>query len=160
MRKGGDAADFGVNRPAAGLSGPLFEQEPQERVFARSKIKPTTMEIAIGSLIWDHRGWKNAISIARIIEVVGIQGLDERAVKETVAELVKTHRCMIGGYRGDGAHGGGYFWIIDAEDLERAVRPFRNQMIEMGKRLRVLMSKADYRELVGQLSLAEGDECD
>lgn len=148
-----DADDYSVRESP----GPLFEQVERQGPFARSKFQPSPTELAVASLIWRHRGRKNPISIARIIETVGIPGLDERAVKQTVADLVVMHRCRIGASRSQ--DGGGYYWIVDAEDQEAAVRPFLKQMVEMGRRLRVLMSKEDYQELVGQLRF-EGEKCD
>jgi hypothetical protein len=56
----------------------------------------------------------------------------------------------IGGRRGEPA---GYFVVVDLEDLELAVRPYKDQIFAMLRRLRVLMSPHAYRELQGQLTI-------
>lgn len=138
-----DAEDFGV-KPAAGITGPLFEGP-----FARSRFDPTALEAAIAEMVWPRRR-ECPVSIAGITAATGAEA---RAVKEAVENLVACHRCMIGARRGEPA---GYFWIVSAEDQVAAVGPYKAQILAMLRRLRVLDSPEDYCAFIGQLPL-EGD---
>ncbi len=142
---------IGVERIAVERIG--VERVGVERIegpFSRSTVHPERAEMLVGSVIWRHQGRGNPISIARLIET--FPEFTVRKVKETVEQLVVTHRCRIGARRGDPE---GYFWVVDAEDQAAAVKPYRAQIIAMLRRLRVLDSPEDYREFVGQLQLDE-----
>ncbi len=125
---------------------PLFDDDP----FVRSKVSPTAAEVAIARSIWKHAGWKNPISIAEIIRQSEMPGLSARRVKQVVEQLRVTHHVPVGARREFPA---GYFRIVDAEDLDRATRPYRSQILTMWRVLRGLMSKVELRELRGQLRL-------
>jgi hypothetical protein len=129
--------------------GPLFAV-PEVDPFADSTTEPTADERRVAKLIAPHKGAANPVSIAVIAAATG---LGERTVKGLVARLIVTHRMRIGGRREAPV---GYFMIESATDLEVAVRPLRNQVIEMWHRLRVLENKHELARLLGQLSL-EGD---
>jgi hypothetical protein len=145
-----DAADFGeaVN-PAGEPPAPLFEHV--DGPFSRSKFTPNKVELMIACLIWRHKGHAHPISISKIIQLSGIK-LDERQVKKTVGSLVCEHRCRIGASTGDPS---GYFWIVTAEDERIGTAHYRAQWLDMGRRLRVLLSDDAYSELVGQQRLPE-----
>jgi len=64
---------------------------------------------------------------------------------------VVAHRIRIGGRRGDPV---GYFVIQDLEDLEVAVRPYRDQIFAMWRRLRALLEPHALREMAGQLAMS------
>jgi len=121
--------------------------------FSRSTVRPDRMEVLIAALIWQRRGRMAPISIAEIIRVAGVEGLTDRTVKAVVAQLIETHRCRIGARRDEPS---GYFWIVDADDQDAAVRPLKAQVRAELRRLRVLDSHEDYRAFVGQLAL-EGE---
>jgi len=123
-----------------------------ETGFDRSTVRPDRMEILIEGLIWQRRGRANPISIAEIIQVSGVEGLSDRTVKGVVAQLIETHLCRIGSRRDEPC---GYFWILDAEDQEAAVRPLKAEMRAFARRLRVLDSDEDYRTFMGQLALED-----
>lgn len=138
-----DAEDFNVPvRPAA----PLFDGPGP---FAASRIEPTAAERLVGGMVWGHRGRSNPISIAMLSRATG---RNDREIKGIVEQLVVTHRMMIGASRGEL---NGYFVVVDAEDLEAAVRPYRDQILAMWRRLRVLMEPHGLRELHGQLVIEE-----
>lgn len=142
MKRVGDD-DFGfVERR---ISGPLFEGDP----FGESKVKPQPDEVLVASLIWKHRGRGNPVSIARLKDLTGFS---ERSIKGVVEQLVVCHRMKIGGRREEPV---GYFVIEDAEDLRVAVGPYRAQILAMWRRLKVLESARELRELLGQLTLDE-----
>lgn len=126
--------------------GPLFEQR-REGPFARSKIKPTSLEALIAGLIWQHRGRGRPIAIARIRELTSC---GERTIKGLVEELIVTHKMRIGARRGESP---GYFIIEDIEDQEAAVGPYKAQILAMLRRLRVLESPESLREFLGQLAI-------
>ena len=71
-----------------------------------------------------------------------------------MAELVVAHRVLIGAGRQDPV---GYFIIESDEDREVATAPLKGQIIQMLRRLRVLNSKHQVREWLGQ-QVAEIDE--
>jgi hypothetical protein len=120
--------------------------------FDRTSVRPDRMEILIAALIWPRRGREHPISIAEIIQVSGVAGLTERTVKAVVAQLIETHRCRIGARRDEPS---GYFWIVDADDQDAAVRPLKAQVRAELRRLRVLDSAEDYRTFMGQLVLEQ-----
>ena len=124
-----------------------------ETAFDRSTVRPDRMEVLIAALIWFRKGRANPISIAEIIQMAGVEGLSERTVKAVVAQLIETHRCRIGARRDEPS---GYFWIVDADDQDAAVRPLKAQVRAELRRLRVLDSAEDYRHFMGQLAL-EGE---
>jgi hypothetical protein len=128
---------------------PLFEQQRPAGPFAESKIPPSPEEIMVASFIWKHRGRSNPISIAQLRDKTGYT---ERQIKGIVEQLVTTHKLRIGANREEPV---GYFVVESAEDLAAAVRPYRNQIIAMWRRLRVLESRSGLRELLGQLTLED-----
>lgn len=140
-----NANDFGS------ALGPLFREadEMESGPFANSKVEPDHKERLVAEMIWVHRGRNNPISIAMLTKATG---WNERDIKGIVEQLVVTHRVRIGGRRGDPV---GYFVIVDLEDLEMAVRPYRDQIFAMWRRLRVLLEPHTLRELHGQLALKE-----
>jgi hypothetical protein len=119
--------------------------------FAGSKLRPTKPEILLAGLIWQHRGRERPLSIARLRELTGV---NERAIKGIVEQLIVAHKMRIGGRREEPA---GYFMIEDSEDQAAAVGPYKAQILAMLRRLRVLESREALREFLGQLRLeAEG----
>lgn len=130
----------------AGLFG---EKGRREGLFSASQLPPTKEEILVASLIWQRRGRDNPISIARLRQLTGFS---ERQIKGLVEQLVVAHRMRIGASREEPA---GYFMIETAEDLEAAVKPYRNQILAMWRRLRVLEQPQRLRELLGQLRLED-----
>ncbi len=141
--RGNDAGDFGG---VAERDLPLFRAPGP---FDRSKVPPEPVEALVAGLIWEHAGRANPISIA---EIRHRTGLSERKVKDVVEQLRVTHRVPIGARREEPA---GYFRIVDAEDREAAVGPYRSQILQMFRVLRVLDEPGRVRELLGQLRLEE-----
>jgi biotin operon repressor len=134
--------------------GPLFRvQAKTDGPFAGSKIEPTGIERVVAEIIWTHCGRKNPISNHMLCMATG---KSERAIKEVVQSLVVDHGIRIGGARIGEDHG--YFMVMDAEDLEAAVKSYRNQILSMWRRLKVLCEAHALRELHGQLTIEEGDE--
>ena len=138
-----DADDFGVAPP-----GPLFAAAA-DGPFAASKIEASAEERVIAEMIWRHKGRANPISIAKIAAATGKK---DREIKAIVAELVVSHGMKIGGSRMEPV---GYFLVVDAEDLEAAIRPYRDQVMAMWRRLRALADSRTLRELHGQLAIEE-----
>jgi len=151
--KRGDADDF----REMGL-GPLFEQSAGDKIagatgpFAKSLVTPEGIERVVAEIIWAHQGRGNPISIAMLSKCTG---KSDREIKGIVEQLVVTHKMPIGGKRSEPV---GYFVIQDAEDLETAVRPYREQIFAMWRRLRVLLEPRALRELYGQLAIGESGE--
>jgi hypothetical protein len=129
--------------------GPLFDQAagPDPFVPWREGAKPTKDETLIAALIWKHKGRANPISIARLTETTK---LGDRQIKGIVEELIVTHRLPIGAKREEPY---GFFAIVDAADQETAVKPYRNQILSMLRRLRVLEDSGRLREFMGQIRM-------
>jgi hypothetical protein len=100
----------------------------------------------IAGLIWKHQGRENPIPLARLKEIAGV---DERAIKGVVADLIDGHKMRIGARREEPA---GYFMMCDGEDIQAGTGAYRAQFISMARRLRVLDPEG-MPELFGQLSL-------
>ncbi len=153
MKAHSDADDFVGGEPGA---GPLFDaQESLSAAFAASKVSPSGIERVVAEIIWRHQGRGNPISIAALCKAAG---QSERSIKGIVEQLVVTHRMRIGGYRGGGGDQVGYAVIVDAQDQAAAVGPYLSQIRAMVRRLRVLTSAREVAELLGQLSIEEGQE--
>lgn len=135
-----DAADFG----SAGAL--LFDAPMEAEPFAESKVPPDAAERAVAGIIWRHQGRGNPIAIETLQRATG---KGERAIKGIVEQLVVTHRMKIGAARS--GEKVGYFVVVDAEDLEVAVKAYREQIFSMWRRLRVLLAPRVLRELHGQL---------
>lgn len=132
------------------VAGELFREADEGCAgpFAESKIAPEAKERVIAEMIWRHQGRANPISIAMLSKATG---RTEREIKGIVEQLVVTHRMRIGGRRGEPV---GYFVVVDLEDLETAVRPYRDQIFAMWRRLRVLLSPHALAEMAGQLAMS------
>jgi hypothetical protein len=128
----------------------LFDQA-EGGAFAESKVTPDGKERVVAEMIWAHRGRANPISLEMLTKATG---WTERAVKGIVEQLVVTHRIKIGGRRSEPV---GYFVVVDLEDQEAAVGPYRDQIFAMWRRLRVLMAPHALREMAGQLALGVDD---
>ncbi len=150
-----DAEDFGAPSWVDAADLPLFD-DPRPGPFAQSKAAPTAVEAALAQVIWEHPGRKRPISIAEIIAHFdskialsdGPDRLTPRMVKEIVEQLRVAHGCPVGAVRGEP---GGYYWIMDADDLEAAVRPYREQIKTMWRTLAALESAAKVREFWREL---------
>lgn len=125
---------------------PLFDDDP----FVRSTLAPSPVEVAIARVIWRHAGWKDPVSIADLIAACGPGELDARRVKKVVEQLRAAHRVPIGSRRELPA---GYFRIVDDEDLERAIRPYRAQIFSMLRVVRACVPRSRAAEFFGQLRL-------
>jgi hypothetical protein len=148
-----DADDYGSAVDPQG-PGPLFERV--EGPFSRSKITPSREELMVACLIWQHCGRNNPIAIADIIAKSGVATVKtERQVKDVVEQLRLTHRILIGAKREAPF---GYFRVMDAEDLEVAVRPYKHQIRAMGRVLRAMLPQAEVSEFFGQLQLDTGEK--
>lgn len=130
-------------------AGLFDEKGRREGPFSASQLPATKEEVLVASLIWQRRGRGNPVSIARLRQLTGFS---ERQIKGIVEQLVVAHRMRIGARREDPA---GYFMIETAEDLEAAVKPYRNQILAMWRRLRVLEQPNKLMELLGQLRLED-----
>ncbi len=132
------------------LGGPLFEAaaKPGLPEFVGDA---TDAERSVANLIFERKGRANPLSIARLRESTG---LSDRAVKGAVEQLVVHHGFPIGASRNSSR--GGYFWIVDAEDLAVTVKPSEGQIIAMSRRLRRLNSPARNLELHGQVGIELG----
>jgi hypothetical protein len=137
-----------VNEEAvASLTGmPLFDAalETQDALDA-SRLNVTPVERRVYDLIKRHKGHRNPVSINYINNATGIS---ERKIKDAVAELVTSHKILIGALRGAVSYG--YFIIESAEDQEVALAPFRAQILSMLRRMRVLQGAHQVREWLGQ----------
>lgn len=121
---------------------PLFDPAADE--LAASRIPPAAKERRIFDLISPHRGHASAIPIRTLHTITG---LSERSIKDAVAELIVTHKVLIGASRNADP---GYFMIDTAHDQEIAVGAYKGQILAMLKRLRVLESPHKLREWLGQ----------
>jgi hypothetical protein len=146
MKRQEDAGDF---EPSVQVPGPLFALPRAAEPFDRSKLDPTSMEIMVGVLIWEHQGRENPISIARLVQKTGV---GERTIKGIVADLIAVHRMRIGARREEPA---GYFIIRDAEDIPAGTGAYKAQFLAMALRLRVL-DPGGMADLYGQLPLEAG----
>jgi hypothetical protein len=126
--------------------------------FERSQMPVTPVEGFVAGMIWRHQGRDNPVPIKEIVRVAAISfrlpNLSDRKVKEIVQQLRVVHRCPIGARREEPA---GYFWIVDAEDLEAGLGPYRAQVIEGWRVLRAIAPRAWVLQLHGQLTLDEVD---
>lgn len=122
---------------------PLFAPPaPDELNTSGIAAKPNEMRIY--SLLREHHGYRNPLSIKTL---KSITGLSERVIKDVVHELIVTHKQRIGALRGEHP---GYFMIETADDLDVAVKPYEGQILAMLRRLRVLQGKTRVREWLGQ----------
>ncbi|HEX4311911.1 MAG TPA: hypothetical protein VHZ25_17910 [Acidobacteriaceae bacterium] len=149
-----DHTDFYVP-PERTVAGPLFDAGP----FDHSPLgEPSaTHEKVVAALIFAHQGRNNPISISRIC---ANSDLSEREVKSVVSALRNDHHMPIGARRGSTAsqeETAGYFWIVDAEDREVAVAPYRAQILTMWTTLRRMDSPAKLRDLRERLTIEEPD---
>ncbi|HWE50496.1 MAG TPA: hypothetical protein VG273_11925 [Bryobacteraceae bacterium] len=128
-----------------GVEAPLPLFDAMVDHLAASDIPASDKERRVYDLIARHKGHKNPISINHIHRITGIS---ERGIKDAVAELVGSHRVMIGAMRGRDNFG--YFLIESAEDQEIALAPYRNQVLAMLRRMRVLQGAHKVREWMGQ----------
>ncbi len=135
------------------VAGPLFEQR-DPGPFALSRAQASPDELLIAGLIWKHKGRANPISLARLRELTNFS---ERHIKSVVEQLVVTHRIRIGARREEPV---GYFVIVDAEDQLTAARTFRNQILAMWRRLKVIDDRRSLVEFLGQLNLGENHDND
>jgi hypothetical protein len=131
----------------SGSLGPLFEQ-PDPGPFVKSQQEPTTLESLIAEMIYRRKGRTKPISIAEIILDGALDHLSIRTVKDIVHHLRLAHRMPIGSSRQEPY---GYYWIVDKEDLEAAVRPYKNQIKKMLAVWRVLEGRERVQEFLGQL---------
>jgi hypothetical protein len=130
------------------VTEPLFDQAgAAPSLFAASKVAPSAKERMVAEIVWRHQGRANPISINTLCKSTGYS---EREIKGIVEQLVVTHRLRIGGKRGEPV---GYFVVVDLEDLEAAVRPYRDQIFAMWRRLAVLMERHALAEMAGQLAM-------
>ena len=139
--------DDNYGSPAA---GPLFEAagEPGLPDFVG---EATDAERSVAVLVFEHKGRGNPLSIARIRSATG---LSAREVKAAVEQLVSHHGFPIGASRH--SRRGGYYWIVDAADLEASNKPFEGQVIAMSRRLRKSNSRERNLHLYGQVGLELG----
>jgi hypothetical protein len=121
--------------------------------FADSRVRPDPKERVLAAMIFKHKGRDHPISIARLCSGTG---WTQREIKGIVEQLVVTHRMKIGGRRDRETHG--YFMVMDAQDLDTATGPYRQQILAMWRRLRVLLGVHALRELHGQLEIEERKE--
>ena len=126
---------------------PLFDTAAD--VLAQSTIPAKASERRIYDLIATHRGHASPISIETLHRITG---MSERGIKGAVAELIVTHRVLIGASRQEPV---GYFMIESDEDREVASAPLMGQIIQMARRLRAINGKQNVREWLGQLSIRE-----
>jgi len=131
----------------------LKSAPPERGPFADSKVTPEKKEALVAGMIWQHQGRANPIAISLLSKATGWSA---REIKSIVEQLVVTHRMKIGASRNQET--GGYFVVVDAEDVEVAARPYRNQVFAMMRRLRVLLSEHKMREFHGQLTISKGDQ--
>ncbi len=125
---------------------PLFASEsaPPVDALAASGLPASATERRIFDLIAPYRGHRNAIALDTLRRITG---LTERTIKGAVAELVVTHRVLIGANRQTPI---GYFIIESEADRAAASEPLKSQIIQMLRRLRVLNKPHQVREWLGQ----------
>lgn len=129
-------------------AGTLFDMALlPEDPFAGSGFPATDAEKRIASLIWQHRGRRNPVSIA---ELQRFMAMDDRSVKAVVEKLRKDHRLPIGARRTEPA---GYFVVVDAEDEKEALEPYWRQILSELETVRSFTSKRTRLELAGQCRL-------
>jgi hypothetical protein len=124
---------------------PLFPAD----ALAASGLPVRANERSIYDLIATRRGHTDPISIEVIRRVTG---LTERSIKGAVAELIVSHKVLIGASRKEPI---GYFMIESEEDRAIASEPLKGQIIQMLRRLRVLNSVHQVREWLGQQAVGE-----
>lgn len=136
------AFDYEESRPQA--PGPLFaEPGPWDDATApEDRIRRL-----LGEIIWRHKGRKDAISIGALKQRTGMR--TDREVKRAVELLVMESGMLIGGWRGSaGDQEGGYFVVLDREDLQVAIGAFQAQVATMQKRIRRVESLAKARGIL------------
>jgi hypothetical protein len=130
---------------------PLFRAVREPGPFDRSNHPRSPQEELIGEAIWKHKGRDRPVPLAQLVELAGV---GERTVKGIVESLRDRHRMPIGARREEPF---GYFVIVDADDLEIAVQPYRNQILSMWRVFARLAPPSMRKELHGQLRLEEQD---
>lgn len=107
----------------------------------------TDHEARVIALIHARQGRAAAIPMSTVAERIGIS---TRVLQQIIQHLICGHRMRIGSATGS-PHG--YYWITDAEDLDRAKAQLRHRIIELASRLRALDDTA-LADVIGQLRLA------
>lgn len=114
----------------------------------------TTCEEQILRIIGYAYGTKNALSIdniQRILENRADYGYSDRQIKGAVKCLIEQFGIPIGSSRQQPY---GYYLVVSDQDAEDAVRPLRNEIFSLLRRIQALSPKSKFvRELQGQLDL-------
>ena len=127
--------------------GPLFE-ERAANPFASSPFPASPFERYLGELIASKfRGRECPASIHRLRSLTG---KTEREIKATIERLRCDHRMRIGARRTSPV---GYFLIVDAQDAEEALKPYRGQVFTMLRTIRALASPRMWLEFSGQMRI-------
>ena len=134
--------------------GPLFEGKGKDP-FSASPFPPTPAERHLGELI--ARSFRGRSSPASIQRLRSLTGRKEREIKAMIERLRCDHRMRIGARRTSPV---GYFLIVDAQDAEEALKPYRGQVFTMLRTIRALANPQMWLEFRGQLriELEGGDE--
>ncbi|MCB1020611.1 MAG: hypothetical protein KDC27_11825 [Acidobacteria bacterium] len=144
--------DFHTRTAAGPLFGGPQEAMPSEiprpaRYFERGRRGPSPDELLIAAEIYQAKGFKDPVSIARLKQDTK---LDDRQVKGVVASLREEFGMPIGSRREQPS---GYFWVVTEEDHEAAWGPYRAQMLTMARTLKRCDSPRRLAELAGQLEM-------
>lgn len=136
MTQGNRADFFGGGNASA---GPLFERP--------ARIPMSDEEHRVAKILERAKGRANAVARK---EIERLTGFPERTVKKAVEGLRKDHGWLVGALR---VEGGGYFLVVDEEDLKVAFGPYLAQAIDMIRYAKKRVPEAMWKELAGQLRL-------
>ncbi|ABF42383.1 hypothetical protein Acid345_3382 [Candidatus Koribacter versatilis Ellin345] len=107
---------------------------------------------AVLRILRDHKGARNAISIAALTEKTG---LDAREVKEQVRSLVVDFKLKICGSR---VQPYGYYVATSSEEIEAGIRPLYGEGVSLFRRVRALGGDQAVKEMEGQIRAALDQE--
>lgn len=107
---------------------------------------------AVLRILREHKGAKNAISIASLTEKTK---LDARQVKEQVRSLVVDFGVKICGSRQQPY---GYYIALTADEIEAGIRPLYGEGVSLFRRIKALGGDSAVKEMEGQIRAALAEE--
>jgi hypothetical protein len=150
--------DPSLQPPAPGLRYNLGPGDPEmaiaEIVMQRKGADQAITIEGIANLLWPNAWWfisNDSTGHPRYPHRAKIQ----RNVKGCISHLVRTGDRMIVSNRG--ASNPGYYVPVRREEVDRAVRTFVRQAVQMLSRAHKLTGDPRYNELAGQATLFSGD---
>lgn len=141
------------------VTGPLFDPKPDPRLRPSKRSLGDALrayrstagrelreeELAVAAVILTHEGRDDPISIAMVAEATD---LDERTIKGAVETLRQDCRARIGARR---ERPWGYFMVVDDQDLETAIGPYKRQIQTMVGTLAAMAGERHARDFLRDL---------